>query len=637
MHLNPSQARVVASREKRLLVLAGAGTGKTATSVHWVADLIRSGAPRSAVLMITFTRKAASEMAKRVERLVSGIPKKNNHDNLTVGTYHAVASTLLRQEADKFGLLNRYFSTVDESEAQSIWKSSLKQCSVDPKSPLFSVGRLHERYSFVRNTCADLEEVLATSFGPNRMKEAVRVVRTYEELKRAANVVDYDDLLVLWAQRMSRDPEYAAKLRARWRYVLVDEMQDNNRLNQLILDGLKPEHLLVVGDANQSIYGFRGSDVGLIVDFPRRNPGAQILRLEDNYRSGQPILDLANEIVSNQQASLTLRSATGSEANLDYRMYLTPQDEAHGLVDWVKTGVAAGQKPNQFSVLARSSRFLTAVEIALNFHHVPYKKYGGQTLADSAEVKDFICFLRVAYNPHDRIALLRALTQFPGIGEGTAAKVMASQKDGLFPEGIWPGASAELPVWLDELRKAKSLGEMGRRLQDHIRPLMLANYPKDGEERFGTINALVNSMEKLGDDLASFLDGFAIDRKTEEFHPDNAITVSTIHSAKGLEWDNVWLVGTGSTQMPHPRAQFESELAEERRLLYVAVTRARHHLVLSYPSENERRLGQTACRMLPTKAPWKFSKPPPVQYATGPRPAGIGSNGNTAPVPNRVL
>jgi DNA helicase II / ATP-dependent DNA helicase PcrA len=608
MHLNPSQALVVATREKRLLVLAGAGTGKTATSVHWVADIIRKGTPRSAVLMITFTRKAATEMATRVERLISSIPKKSTHDVLNVGTYHAIASILLRQEAEKFGLLNRRFSTLDESEAQSIWKSALKQCSVDPKSPLFSPGKLHARYSLARNTCADTEALMADTFGGNYMTSAMRVVRTYEELKRAANVVDYDDLLVLWAQRMHREPEYAAKLRARWKFVLVDEMQDNNKLNQLILDGLNPEHLLVVGDANQSIYGFRGSDVSLIVDFPRRNANAKILKLEDNYRSGQAILDLANEIVSREQAALTLHSAKTSEAIIDYRMYLTPQDEANGVVGWVKDGVKAGNKAIQYSVLSRSSRTLTALEVALNFHQIPYKKYGGLTLADSAEVKDFISFLRVAHNPHDRIAILRALTQFPGIGEGTAAKAIAAQTEGLFDKTIWPGAAAAMPEWLEDFHKANTLGEMGRMLQERIRPLILANYPKDAEDRLGTINALVNSMDKLNGSLETFLDGFTIDRTSDSFHPDTAITISTIHSAKGLEWDNVWLIGAGSTQMPHPRAQFESELSEERRLLYVAVTRARTNLVISYSSENDRRQGQTPCRMLPPKAPWKFSR-----------------------------
>lgn len=608
MHLNPSQARVVSSREKRLLVLAGAGTGKTATSVHWVADIIRGGAPRSSVLMITFTRKAAAEMASRVERLISSIPKKSAADVLAVGTYHAVAGMLLRKDAENFGLFNRHFSTLDESEAQSIWKSALKQCGIDSKSPLFSPGRLHSQYSLVRNTCADVESLMADAFGGARMREVMRVIHNYEELKRAANVVDYDDLLVLWAQRMARDPEYAAQLRSRWRYVLVDELQDNNRLNQLILDGLNPEHLLVVGDANQSIYGFRGSDVNLIIDFPRRHTGSSVLRLEDNYRSGQPILDLANEIVSKEHAALTLRSAKNPEAQIDYRMYLTPQDEANGIVAWVKEGLNAGRKGSQFAVLSRSSRALTALEIALNYNKIAYKKYGGLTLADSAEVKDFLCFLRVAHNPHDRIALLRALTQFPGIGEGTAAKAIAAHQHGLFDEGVWPGAAADMPVWMSELRKTRKLGEMGRLLQDRIRPLILANYPKDGEERLGTINALVNSMDKIEGDLAMFLDGFTIDRQTDQFHPDNAITVSTIHSAKGLEWDSVWLIGAGSTQMPHPRAQHESELAEERRLLYVAVTRARTHLVISFPSENERRQGQTACRMIPPNVPWKFHR-----------------------------
>jgi len=612
MQLNASQKQVVATRDPRILVLAGAGTGKTATSVHWVAEIIRDGNPRSSVLMITFTRKAAHEMSKRVERLLADQPPKDKNDRLAVGTYHAIASILLRGDAEGFGLNNRNFSTLDESEAHSIWKSALKQCGHNSKSALHVPSRLHSLYSLARNTCQPVRTVMADFFGEARIGEVLAVVDHYEQLKHAANVVDYDDLLTIWAQRMEEDEAYTGKLRERFKYVLVDEMQDNNQLNQRILDALNPQHLLVVGDANQSIYGFRGSDVSLIVDFPRNNPGAKVLKLEDNYRSGQCILDLANEVVSHSAAALHLHSARHGnfgEGAVSYRMYLNPENEAKGVIGWIRDRVTAGIKPTEVAILARGSKVMTALEVQLNVYKIRYKKYGGLTLADAAEVKDFIAFLRVAHNPQDKIALLRALTQFPGIGEGTAVKAIAARGEGLFAEDIWPKSAAAMATWTNELR-TKSLGESGRYLFEEIRPLILQNYPKDGEDRLATINSLVNSMESTNVTLTEFLDGFSIDRTTDNRHPDDAVTLSTVHSAKGLEWDSVWLAGAGSTTMPHPRAETRDEIDEERRLFYVAITRAKQNLVISYPAMNERKQNQSYTQFIPDGVEWSFCRPP---------------------------
>lgn len=603
MKLNPSQHEVASTRDPRVLVLAGAGTGKTATSVHWVCNLIQSGASRSQILMITFTRKAANEMASRVENLIAHIPRQGSQDSLTVGTYHAVASILLRQEAEKFGLLNSRFSTIDESEAQSIWKSALKQCGIEAKSSLFVPGRLHELYSFARNTCTPLNEVFEPHFR-SHTKRIPKIVATYEELKKAANVVDYDDLLVLWEQRLKKDPEYAAHLRQRWPFVLVDEMQDNNRLNESILDHLAPQHLMVVGDVNQSIYGFRGAEAKLIGDFARKNPQVRILKLECNYRSGQKILDLANEIVAQSPSALRLQSHNGAVGHIEYLTFLNPTHEAQGVINWIQDKMLEGERPNEIAVLSRSSRFLTAMEVMLNSHKIRYKKYGGLTLADAAEVKDFLSFLRVSLNDHDKIALLRALMQFPGIGEGTAAKVIAQHQGQ--SQDDWPEAAKELGLWVEEIRKQNSLGEKGKLLFEKIKPLILANYPKDGEERLGTLQTMVNSMESTPGTLAEFLDGFSLSRQTDDFHPHDAIVLSTIHSSKGLEWNNVWLIGAGSTQIPHPRTLETGETEEERRLFYVAVTRARNHLVISYPGLTDRKQGQNPCPFIPEKASWRY-------------------------------
>ncbi|MDE1171958.1 MAG: ATP-dependent helicase [Verrucomicrobium sp.] len=607
MRLNPSQVSVVAAREPRILVLAGAGTGKTATSVHWVADLIRGGAKRSEILMITFTRKAAQEMAQRIEGLISGIPRKSAKDRLTVGTYHAVASLLLRQEGKKFGMVNNEFTTLDESECQSIWKSALKQCGLTSKSALFVPNRLQQMLSLCRNTGESMDAALEAAFAKHA-KTLRRVVATYEELKKAANVVDYDDLLVLWLDRMRRDPEYAAKLRKQWPYVLVDEMQDNNRLNQALLDALDPQTLLVVGDANQSIYGFRGSDSRLIGEFSSKRTGTAIYKLESNYRSGQGILDLANAVVAGTPSALTLQSARDIEAEISYHCYGGPAQEAAGVIGWLQLRHAGGRKPCESAVLARSSKALTELEVSLNAHRIRYKKYGGQTIADAAEVKDFISFLRLSHNGHDKIALLRALMQFPGIGEGTAAQVIANHqdRDSLFADDFWPKPAQELPQWIEHLRAAPTLHEKGVYLEEKIKPLIQANYPKDAEERLGTLRALVTSLEALQTPLADFLDGFALSRQTNDFHPDDAIILSTIHSSKGLEWDGVCLIGAGSCQIPHPRSLDSGDIEEERRLFYVAVTRARRELLLTFPAATDRGQTQRPCPFIPDGTKWKF-------------------------------
>jgi DNA helicase-2/ATP-dependent DNA helicase PcrA len=605
MKLNPSQSAVVAERAPRILVLAGAGTGKTATSVHWIADLIQKGARRGEMLMITFTRKAANEMAKRIEKLIAHIPKKGAQDKITLGTYHAVASVLLRKEGKKFGLNNNQFSTIDESEGQSIWKSALKQCGIESKSALFVPNRLQQMLSLCRNTGASLDEALEGMFAKHA-KRMRKVVATYEELKRAANVADYDDLLVLWNERMRKEPEYAAALRERWPYVLVDEMQDNNQLNQALLDALNPKTLMVVGDANQSIYGFRGSDVTIIRDFSGRRNDVVTHKLESNYRSGQTILNLANAVVAGTPSALILQSARGTDDRIDYHCYSNPGSEAQGVLRWLEERKVAGHKPCESAILARSSKALHELEIALNAHRIRYKKYGGQTIADSAEVKDFLSFLRISHNVQDKIALLRALMQFPGIGEGTAARVLAEHQGGLFGADYWPESAKQIPEWIAALQERKPLAEKAKYLEAEIKPLIQQNYPKDCEERIGTLHAMVTSMEQLDSSLVDFLDGFTLNRSTNDWHPDDAVILSTIHSSKGLEWDGVCLIGSGSCQIPHPRSLDSGEIEEERRLFYVAVTRARRHLLLTFPKTTEKGQNQKPCPFVPSETEWQF-------------------------------
>lgn len=621
MKLNEAQREVVGCRERRVVVLAGAGSGKTATSVHWVAGLVRSGVPRKSILMITFTRKAAGEMRSRVEALLKGRPRAGEADALTVGTYHAVASAVMREDAAGFGLRDGRYTTIDDGESQSIWRSALRECGVQPKSALFAPERLRGAYSFARNTMVPVRGLLEPMF-PKHVARLERVIAAYERLKRAANAVDYDDLLVLWERRLREDAAFARAQRERWRYVLVDEMQDNNRLNAAILEALAPEHLMVVGDVNQSIYAFRGSDAKLITEFSARCPATRVLRLEDNYRSGQAILDLANAVVARTEAALSLRSANGTRASVRCLVFHDPDHEALGVIDWVQRLVAEGRKPCDCAVLTRSSKLLTALEIALGRYRIAYRKYGGLTLADASEVKDFLAFLRLAQNPRDRLALLRCLTQFPGIGEGTAAKAIDAH-DGRLDGNHWPAQAEALPMWVRRVRETRELAGKGRYLAEHIKPLIETNYPKDSGERMATIGALVNSMAAAEGTLTEFLDSFALDRTTTQEHPEQAITLSTIHSAKGLEWDCVWLLGAGSKQLPHPRTEEMSSMPEERRLCYVAVTRPRHDLVVSYPGLTWQKKPQRGCPFLPEETHWEYAGPlSPKMPARAPEAAG---------------
>ncbi len=290
--LNPSQQEVAFSTEKHVVVLAGAGTGKTAAIVHKVAHLVRGGVPRRQVMMITFTRRAASEMQKRIGALIKDVPKQAKDDAMLVGTYHAISSQLLRRDAKDFGLAGSNFTTLDEDDANSLMKSAFRECDVKPGDSV-TPARVRAALSYALNKRLALEEHFQHEFREHAGR-ALMLAKWYRKLKQTANGLDYDDLLVLWGRRLAEDAAYATRLRETYRHVICDEFQDNNALNYEILSRLNPDHLTVVGDVNQSIFGFRGASCGLVDVFLQEHPQARVIRLERNYRSGQKVLDLAN-------------------------------------------------------------------------------------------------------------------------------------------------------------------------------------------------------------------------------------------------------------------------------------------------------------------------------------------------------
>ncbi len=604
--LNASQREVALSTEKHVVVLAGAGTGKTAAIVHKVAHMIRGGIARRHVMMITFTRRAASEMQKRIGSLIKDIPKQSKDDAMMVGTYHAIASMLLRREAKEFGLGGSNFTTLDEDDANSLMKSAFRECDVTPGESV-TPARVRAALSFAQNKRISLEQHFGEQF-LEYTERALMLATWYRKLKKAANGLDYDDLLTVWSKRLEEDPAYAQKLRTLYRHVICDEIQDNNALNYEILSRLNPDHLTVVGDVNQSIFGFRGASCDLVDVFLREHPKARVIRLEKNYRSGQKILDLANRVVEMTARALVLTSARGHESRTEMVSLPTPVAESAFILDWVRKKIERGMKPSEIAILSRSSRSIETVELALKFQKIPYRKYGGLTLGDSAEVKDFIAFLRLAFNPNDRVALVRCLTLFPGVGEASAEKYASGDDepvDELFKvERSLPRGAGSLDEWLAKLRTTQGLGARGDYLLHVIFPLIERNYPQNATERMVTLKNLVESMKETSLTTADFLDAFSLEKSTEREHHDSDLTVATIHASKGLEYDCVVICGAGSGQMPHPKSVEPEAMEEERRLMYVAVTRARRHLLLTYPTGGVPNSPQRPSPFLPDKFIW---------------------------------
>lgn len=604
--LNPSQREVAHSQEKHVVVLAGAGTGKTAAIVHKVAHLIRTGAHRREVMMITFTRKAAGEMQKRISKLIGDVPKESREDTMLVGTYHALASLLIRRDAVGFGMSGRNFTTLDEDDAASLMKASFRECGMTPGDTL-SPAKVRAALSFAVNKRLPLGDYFSEQFEENG-ERAEMLVACYRKLKRAANALDYDDLLIVWGKRLAEDAAYATRLRATYRHVICDEFQDNNALNYDILSRLDPEHLTVVGDVNQSIFGFRGASCGLVDRFLSEHPQARIIRLEDNYRSGQKILDLANKVVESAPRALVLNSAKKHESQSHLVALPNAVSESAFILDWIRRKTERGAKPSEIAILSRSSRSIETVELALKFQKIPYRKYGGLMLGDAAEVKDFIAFLRLAFNPDDRVAMVRCLTQFPGVGEASAERFVSTEDDShdeLFKvERSLPRGAGSLNEWLAKMRATPGVGAKGEYLLNVIFPLIERNYPQNSAERMATLKVLVDSMKAMSTTMEDFLDAFSLERSTEVEHLESEISVATIHASKGLEFDHVALCGAGSGQMPHPKSIEPEAYEEERRLMYVAVTRARQRLLVTYPIDALSVSGQTASPFLPPGFPW---------------------------------
>jgi DNA helicase-2/ATP-dependent DNA helicase PcrA len=610
--LNPQQRRAVeygikagnAKHVGPLLVIACAGSGKTKTIAHRVTHLLVNGTDPGRILLLTFSRRAAEEMKRRVRRAASSALKMQKLDLPWSGTFHAIGARLLRECAHVIGL-KPSFTILDRSDAADLMdlvrhnvKLSEKKSRFPQKDTCLAI------YSLVINSGASLERILSRDFPwCAEWEDELRVLfSSYTKAKRKQNVLDYDDLLLYWA-KMLDDRALAAEISDRFDHVMVDEYQDTNRLQAEILLKLKPDGrgVMVVGDDAQAIYSFRAATVRNILEFPFKfKPQACVRKLERNYRSTQPILNACNKVMEFAKKRFTKNLF--SERRSQQKPYLTTVTDEAAQARYVAQRILkareAGVPLKQQAVLFRASHHSAQLEIELGRRNIPFVKYDGLKFLEAAHVKDVVSVLRWCDNPRDRVAGFRVLQLLPGIGPSTAAKILdkiaAEHKVvDVLKAFVVPKQTAEdwpaFVTLIGRLRTAKNWPAEFEPLRAWYEPHLHRLYD-DGDARAPDIAQLQQiaagyvSRERFLTELT--LDPpDATSGHARATSPDEDYTIlSTIHSAKGCEWEIVRVLNAVDGCIPSARAtRTADEIEEERRLLHVAMTRAKDELDLIVP------------------------------------------------------
>ncbi len=617
--MNPEQREAVLATEGPVLVLAGAGSGKTRVLTHRIAYLIGScGIAPEAILAVTFTNKAAGEMRERVSKLLG--PEGTG---VWLATFHATCVRILRSEIGHLGR-PRGFVVYDESDSLSLVMEAMRRAGLEAKAP--DARRLRWRIDQWKNA-GDLPIAAAEKSNDIEARQAADIYATYQRLLTEANALDFGDLLLLTVDLFDRFPEVLRHYQERWQYLLIDEYQDTNGVQYRLVKQLAALHgnVCVVGDPQQSIYGWRGADVNNILDFERDYPGAKIVKLTRNYRSTQEILSGAGAVVEKNRGSpMQLIAERGEGERIVLYEARDERDEAQHVVRRILEEVRdGGRKYGQCAIFYRTNAQSRPIEEELLKYDVPYVVVGGVRFYDRAEVKDVLCYLRAVVNPADAAALARIANRpARGIGDTTLerAQEIARTRGVSFEEGMRLFAASDaagrarpkLVAFLeliDALRRdvvslppADAIAEALRR-SGYLLALERENTP-EAETRLENLRELVASAEDFAADSAEvvdatrtplerFLDQVALvsDLDSAEMRNDR-VSLMTVHSAKGLEFPVVFVSGLEEGVFPHQAAARDGrDVEEERRLCYVAMTRAMERLTLTYARER-RRYGQ---------------------------------------------
>ncbi len=592
-----------------LLVIAGAGSGKTNTLAHRVAHLIVNGADPRRILLMTFSRRAAAEMTRRVERICAEALGANGGILINglawAGTFHGVGARLLREYANEIGL-NPDFTIHDREDAADLMNLVRHELGFSKTESRFPTkGTCLGIYSRAVNEELPLVDVLEGCFPwcAGWSAQLSELFATYVEAKQAQNVLDYDDLLLYWAQMLG-EPALAEDIGGRFDHVLVDEYQDTNRLQSSILLAMKPDGrgLTVVGDDAQSIYSFRAATVRNILDFPKVfSPSADVVTLDRNYRSTQPILAAANGVIQLASERFTKNLWTERQTGEKPRLVTVPDeaDQARYVIERVLEGREIGARLKQQAVLFRASHHSGPLELELTRRNIPFVKFGGLKFLDSSHVKDMLALLRFAQNPLDRVAGFRLMQLLPGVGPASAQRVldlMAEQPNPLSSLSDIPAPPRSGDDWtgfvetLQYLRAGKAgwpaeIASARRWYEPHLERIH-----EDAATRLADLLQLeqiaagYQSRERFLTELTLDPPDATSDQAGAPLLDEDYLILSTIHSAKGQEWKSVFVLNAVDGCIPSDLATGTTpEIEEERRLLYVAMTRAKDSLHLITP------------------------------------------------------
>ncbi len=608
--LNEEQLDVVVNGDGPCLVLAGAGSGKTRTIVYRVAYLLEKGVAPEQILLLTFTNKAAREMRERVAELIGAEPSR-----LWGGTFHHVCHRILRERGTRVGL-REGFTILDAEDARDLMKACVREIGVDTKAKRFpSPAVLLSLASFSFNAGVSVPDVVEAKHPVFRdqLSAIEDVIARYMSKKRASNAVDFDDLLLLTAKLLREDEASRLRYAEQFRYILVDEYQDTNRVQAEIVCRLATVHgnVVVVGDDAQSIYSFRGADIRNILAFPKLFPNTKTFRLETNYRSTPEILELANDVISKniEQFPKALKSVKPSFAKPSVVNAVSGAQEAEFIAQRILELHDEGTPFDEVAVLFRATFHSQALEFELMKRGIPYDYRGGMKFFDRAHIKDALSFLRITVNKDDEVAWMRVLSLQVGIGPATAVRLLERVRALPTLDDVGDEVAIGLPSraasgWRSFLKTfgavldaRPSPSALLRTVADSEYKVYLENEYPDYRDRLEDLEQLAGFAEQypdaesfladaaLRDDIAAAGKNARILQPTDT--SEGKVVLSTIHQAKGLEWDAVFVIHMTQGAFPNKRALVEGDagsgLEEERRLFYVAVTRARRDLWLTYP------------------------------------------------------
>ncbi|NLY42295.1 MAG: ATP-dependent helicase [Desulfovibrionales bacterium] len=590
--LNPAQLEAVTTVDGPVLVIAGAGSGKTRTIVYRLAHLVERGVRPEEILLLTFTRKASNQMLERVQHVLG-------HSRLGAvrgGTFHGFAYSLLKQYATVLGF-ERGASIMDRADAEEIFGQAKDRLDLGRKDRKFPKrSTIASLWSKSRNKELSLAQVLHQDAYHLKVYEddLIRWCEEYGRIKQECGLMDYDDLLFLLERLLSEHPYVREAVSASLSHIMVDEYQDTNlvqaRLVHLLTQPDDPApNIMAVGDDAQSIYAFRGANVRNILDFPKMYPQARLIKLERNYRSTQPILHLTNAVLKNFTDTFAkeLYSDRDSEHNPEHIATISDRTQARLVAETIRE-LADTYALNEIAVLFRAGYQSYHVEVELTKSGLAFRKYGGIKFADAAHIKDVLACLRISQNMADFPAWQRILRTVPGIGPKTAQKIfqaaMINDQTFLLAQRRKHANLNEVLDILDTLRtQTMRPGTAIGVILEYYLPVLRETYPDDYPRREAGLEELVQIALSY-DDMTSFLGDLSLDSPEAEEASGQAITLSTVHSAKGLEWDAVLVIDLVEERFPSRHALNDAgDFAEERRLFYVACTRARERLILFSP------------------------------------------------------